>query len=245
MTEKSSQEDFSQDDLIPISAVADMVFCARRAALHFLEGIWEENQFTAEGHILHQKTHEADYEMRKDIRIVRGLRLRSLKLGLSGVADVVEFRSLDTSLPKDKLNSDIPAVALTGINGFWKPFPVEYKRGKLKHEKSYEIQLCAQGLCLEEMLHVRVIGGAIFYGKSMRRHDVIFTDGLRQETEAAAKRMHNLIDSGQTPKPVYGKKCESCSLVDECLPRIVAKHKSAKRYLAGVMTCLPDRQEEI
>ncbi|MCX5807412.1 MAG: CRISPR-associated protein Cas4 [Proteobacteria bacterium] len=236
MTEGCDQQGFSQDDLIPVSSVADLVYCERRAALHFLEGTWEENQFTAEGHILHEKTHEADYEMRKDIRIVRGLRLRSLKLGLSGVADVVEFRRLNTSLPKDKSNSDMPpGVALSGINGFWEPFPVEYKRGKLKHEKSYEIQLCAQALCIEEMLHVRVIGGAIFYGKSMRRHDVIFTEGLRQETEAAAKRMHNLIDSGQTPKPVYGKKCDSCSLVDECLPKTIAKHKSVRRYLSVVM----------
>ena len=97
MTETRSQERFSQDDLIPISSIADLVFCERRAALHFLEGTWEENQFTAEGHILHDKTHEVDCEMRKEVRIVRGLRLRSLKLGLSGVADVVEFRRLGVS----------------------------------------------------------------------------------------------------------------------------------------------------
>lgn len=236
MTEGYDQQEFSQDDLIPISSVADLVFCERRAALHFLEGTWEENQFTAEGHILHEKTHEADIEMRKDVRIVRGLRLRSLKLGLSGVSDVVEFHRLHTILPEDKSERDMPpGVALSGISGIWKPFPVEYKRGKLKHEKSYEIQLCSQALCLEEMLKVRVDEGAIFYGKSMRRHDVEFTNGLRQETEAAAKRMHDLIVSEMTPKPVYGKKCDSCSLVDDCLPKTLAKHKSVKRYLSGVI----------
>lgn len=236
MNEKCSQEEFSQDDLIPISSIADLVFCERRAALHFLEGLWKENLFTAEGNILHEKTHEADTEMRKDVRIVRGLRLRSLKLGLSGMSDVVEFRRLDTPLPEDKSERDmLPGVALHGVNGFWKPFPVEYKRGKLKHEKSFEIQLCAQAMCLEEMLNVRVAGGAIFYGKSMRRHDVAFTNELRQETEATARRMHDLIASEITPKPVYGKRCESCSIIEECLPRTIAKHKSVKKYLSGVL----------
>ena len=224
MTEKSSQENFSQDDLIPISAVADLVFCARRAALHFLEGTWEENQFTAEGHVLHDKTHEVDCEVRKEVRIVRGLRLRSLRLGLSGVADVVEFRRLCNSPSPGSSDSEpTPGVVLHGVNGFWKPFPVEYKRGKLKHEKSYEIQLCAQALCLEEMLNVQIADGAIFYGKSMRRHGVIFTNSLRKETEDTARRMHDLLASQVTPAPVYAKRCESCSLIDECLPKKMEK----------------------
>ncbi len=233
MTETHSQEGFLQDDLIPISSVADLVFCERRAALHFLEGTWEENQFTAEGHILHDKAHEFDCEMRKDVRIVRGLRLRSLKLGLSGVADVVEFLRLGVS--PSTVSSDTeptPGIALPGVKGLWRPFPVEYKRGKLKHEKSYEIQICAQALCLEEMLNVRIADGAIFYGKSMRRHGVAFTDDLRKETEGAARRMHELIASTTTPEPIYGKKCDSCSLFEECLPRTVGKRPSVKQYLA-------------
>jgi CRISPR-associated exonuclease Cas4 len=236
MNKDRSQTPFSQDDLIPISSLADLEFCERRAALHFLEGIWEENQFTAEGNILHEKTHEADSEMRKDLRVVRGLRIRSLRLGLSGVTDVVEFHRLDTLLSENKQDRDMPpCVALPGTTGLWKPFPVEYKRGKLKHERSFEIQLCAQAMCLEEMLKVRVDRGAIFYGKSMRRHDVAFTNELRQETEAAARRMHDLIVSEITPKPVYGKRCESCSIIEECLPKTIAKHKSVKGYLLGVL----------
>jgi CRISPR-associated exonuclease Cas4 len=235
MTEECSQGLFSQDDLIPISSLADLVFCERRAALHFLEGIWEESQFTAEGHILHEKTHEADSETRRDIRIVRGLRLRSLGLGLSGVADVVEFQRLDPSFYKDKLNRDMPpGITLPGTTGLWQPFPVEYKRGKLKHEKSYEIQLCAQAVCLEEMVNVRIASGAVFYGKSMRRRDVEFTYELRQETKVAARRMHDLIASGRTPKPVYGKRCESCSLLSECLPKTIQKGPSVKSYLSRI-----------
>jgi CRISPR-associated exonuclease Cas4 len=232
MIEENSFKQFSQDDLIPISSIADLVFCERRAALHFIEGIWEENQFTAEGHILHDKAHEADYEMRKDIRIVRGLRMRSLRLGLSGVADVVEFRKTDIPPSADSAGGDIlQGVVLPGICGLWKPFPIEYKRGKLKHEKSYEVQLCAQALCLEEMLNVQVDDGAIFYGKSMRRHDVNFADELRLETETAANRIHELIASTKTPKPKYSKKCKSCSLMDQCLPQVVQKKRSVMTYL--------------
>jgi len=236
MTEKCSKEGFSQDDLIPISSIADLVFCERRAALHFLEGLWEENLFTAEGHILHDKTHETDCEIRKDIRIVRGLRLRSLRLGLSGVTDVVEFhRVIASSRGFGSEGETQSGTTLPGVAGLWKPFPIEYKRGKLKHERSYEIQLCAQAICLGEMLNVQVDNGAIFYGKSMRRQDVAFSDGLRQETETAARRMHDLIALGETPKPLYGKRCESCSLIDDCLPKAIAGHKSVKRYLLGVI----------
>jgi CRISPR-associated exonuclease Cas4 len=231
-----SPDQFSQDDLIPISSLADLVFCERRAALHFVEGIWEENQFTAEGHILHNKTHEADSETRRNIRIVRGLRLRSLKLGLSGIADVVEFHRLNSSFSEDNPDRDMPSgIGLSGTNGFWKPFPIEYKRGTLKHEKSYEIQLCAQALCLEEMLNVRTASGAVFYGKSMRRREVEFTYGLRQETQVAARRMHDLIASGQTPSPVYEKRCESCSLMSECLPKTIQKRRSVKTYLMRML----------
>jgi CRISPR-associated exonuclease Cas4 len=236
MIEEYSIKQFSQDDLIPISSIADLVFCERRAALHFIEGIWEENRFTAEGHILHDKVHEADCEMRKDIRIVRGLRMRSFRLGLSGVADVVEFRRMDISQSMDKSVGDtLLGVVLPGVEGLWKPFPVEYKRGKIKHEKSYEVQLCAQAICLEEMLNVQISEGALFYGKSLRRNGVDFTKKLRFETGTAAKRMHELIVSTRTPPPVYTKKCDSCSLVSECLPKTMGKKRSVKSYLKRIL----------
>lgn len=233
---QSSNVPFSEDDLLPISSLADLVFCKRRAALHFLEGIWQENQFTAEGHILHEKTHEADIECRGNIRIARGLRLRSLRLGLSGIADVVEFHRLDAvSLPAPSEAAMPKVIALAGTAGLWKPFPVEYKRGKLKHEKSYEIQLCGQALCLEEMMNVQTSVGAIFYGKSMRRHDVTFSAELRQETEMAARRMHALIATGQTPPPVYEKRCQSCSIMSECLPKTIQKRRSVSGYMAKMI----------
>jgi len=134
---------FTEDDLLPISALQHLEFCPRRCALVHVEGIWSENAQTAEGRVLHQRVHESPSEMVGGVRVARGLRLCSFALGLSGVADVVEFH------PRE---GDIPGcVALPGLPGRWQPFPVEYKRGRRKRERSYFVQLCAQALCLEEL----------------------------------------------------------------------------------------------
>jgi len=203
---------YPEEDFIPLSALQHLSFCERQCALIHIEQIWDENRATAEGRIMHERVHEQDHESRGNVRIEYGLPLRSLKLGLVGKADVVEFHRLD----KDR----------------WQPFPVEYKRGKPKPDDCDLIQLCAQAMCLEEMLSVSVPKGAIFYGKTRRRLDVSFDEPLRQETEEAAKRTHQLISSGITPPPVYEKRCESCSLIGECLPKAIGKKSSVKRYLA-------------
>jgi len=121
------------------------------------------------------------------------------------------------------------------VDGSWRPYPVEYKRGKPKLDDSDRVQLCAQALCLEEMLNVEISGGAIFYGKTRHRLDVIFDDALRKETEAAAEKTHALLDAGKTPKPFYAKRCESCSLLAECLPKTVQKKRSVKNYLTRMI----------
>lgn len=213
---------YSEDDLLLVSALSDFVFCERRAALHFIERIWEDNLFTAEGTILHERVDEgSNTEARGNIRIIRSIPLRSLRLGLVGKADVVEFHRKETG-----------GIKLEGVSGFWLPFPVEYKRGHLRHEHSFDVQLCAYALCLEEMLKVKVPDGAVFYGKTKRRLGVYFDEVLRQKTEDTAKRLHELIESGKTPKAEYSKKCERCSLVDLCLPKISSK---ASNYLLKVM----------
>lgn len=201
----------SEDDLIMVSALQHIAFCERQCALIHIEQVWSESGLTAEGRIMHEKVHEQDRESRGNIRIEYGLPLRSLKLGLIGKADVVEFYRVG--------------------KGIWQPFPVEYKRGKPKPGNCDLIQLCAQAMCLEEMLSLSVPDGAIFYGRTRRRLDVSFDDALRQETEKAAKRAHQLITSGITPPPVYEKRCKSCSLVEECLPKTVEKKSSVKSYL--------------
>jgi CRISPR-associated exonuclease Cas4 len=209
---------YSEDELIPVSALSDITFCERRAALHFIERIWEDNLFTAEGTILHERVDEgSNTEVRGNIRMAHSVYLRSLILGLIGKADVVEFHKTETD-----------GIKLEGVSGFWMPFPVEYKRGHLRHEHSFDVQLCAYALCLEEMLNVKVPEGALFYGKTKRRLGVYFDEALRQKTEDTARRLHELIESGITPKAEYSSKCKKCSLVEMCLPKISNK---ASNYL--------------
>lgn len=203
---------YTEEDLIMISALQHIAFCPRQCALIHIEQLWDENRMTAEGHIMHERVHEQDHESRGNVRIEYGLPLRSLRLGLIGKADVVEFHRLG----KDT----------------WLPFPVEYKRGKPKPDDCDLIQLCAQAICLEEMLSVSVSKGAIFYGRTRRRLDVSFGNDLRRITEETAARAHRLIASGVTPPPVYEKRCERCSLIGECLPKAIGKKSSVKRYLA-------------
>jgi CRISPR-associated exonuclease Cas4 len=205
----------SEDDLILISALQHYAFCPRQCALIHIEQVWDENRATAEGRIMHERVHEHDRESRGNVRIEYGLPLRSLRLGLIGKADVVEFRRVN--------------------KGIWQPFPVEYKRGKPKHDHCDLIQLCAQAMCLEEMLPVSIPCGAIFYGRTRRRLDVTFDEKLRQETEETAKRAHQLITSGKTPPPFYEKRCERCSLIEECIPKTIGKKSSVRRYLARMI----------
>ncbi len=202
---------YTEDDLLPLSALQHLVFCERQCALIHIEQAWDENRFTAEGRVMHERVHEAGEESRGEVKTARDLSLRSLRLGLVGKADVVEFHR--------------------EAGGIWRPFPVEHKRGKPKPDESDMVQLCAQALCLEEMLGVRVDSGAIFYGRTRRRLEVDFDGSLRGQTEKTAARLHELIESGVTPKPDYTKKCKSCSLVDLCLPQAIRKRVSVAGYL--------------
>ncbi len=216
---------YDEDDLLPLSALQHLMFCERRVALVHLEHVWDENVATVEGQHLHERSHDAGTESRGDVRAARGLLLRSLRLGLSGKTDVVEFHEMP--------EGETGGAKLEGVNGLWRPFPVEYKRGRLRHEQSYAVQLCAQALCLEEMLGVTVPEGALFYGKTARRQAVVFDDSLRQETEKAAERLHELFRLRSTPKAVYVKnKCRQCSLVDVCLPKQTGTSRSVSQWLA-------------
>lgn len=210
---------YAENDLLPISALQHLMFCERQCALIHIEQSWSENRFTAEGRIMHERVHEAAADSRGDVRIVRGLRLRSLKLGMIGMADVVEF------------HRDADGVNVPGLKGAWLVMPVEYKRGRPKKNACDEIQLCAQALCLEEMLQCTVSGGALFYGKTRRRKNVAFDEVLREETTRTAQRLHQLIKTGVTPPAVYEKKCDSCSLMSVCMPKTAARGKSAKAFL--------------
>ena len=201
----------STDDLIMLSALQHYVFCPRQCALIHIEQLWAENVLTAEGRIMHDKVDTANRESRGNIRIEYGVPMRSLRLGLIGRADVIEFHKHGNK---------------------WIPFPVEYKRGKPKPDNCDKVQICAQAICLEEMMNVKIPEGALFYGETRHRHDVEFDTALRQETEKAAVRLRELIASGTTPPPVYSAKCKKCSLVELCLPQV---NKKVSNYLLKVI----------
>ncbi len=226
---------FSEDDLLPVSALQHLVFCERQWGLIHIEGLWEENLLTAQGRHLHKRVDTPETEVRADVRISRGLRLRSLRLGLSGKADVVEFHRLGDGEETSPEGAKPCGMSLDGVPGLWRPVPVEYKRGAPKQGLCDKVQLCAQALCMEEMMGVDIPGGALFYWRTRRRYDVSFDIELRRSTEALCARLHELSKTGNTPGAKYGKKCESCSLLNQCMPKAVGGHRKAKGYLLSVL----------
>lgn len=217
---------FDEADLRPISALQHLLFCPRQCALIHNEQLWEENRLTAEGRVLHEKTHDdtvKEHRPGRDgepgRRTTRGLPLRSFEHGLIGQADVVEF--------------DDPSEA--GTPGAVRP--VEYKRGKPKEHQADRVQLCAQALCLEEMLGVEVASGHLFYGKVRRREPVSFDLRLRKLTAETATRLHTLLNSGTTPAAVYeSRKCDRCSLIGVCMPRQGGRDGSAAARFDAELT---------
>src|SRR5579875_1528466 len=185
------------EDALPLSGLQHLAFCPRQWALIHLEQAWEENRLTAEGRLFHENADLPGQSRRHDLRTVRGLMLESRRLRLTGRADVVEFRP--------------------------EPFPVEYKRGRRKPDDCDLVQLCAQALCLEEMLRQPVPRGAIFYGEPRRRLEVEFSLQLRARTASLAAQMHGLYQSRETPPAKPGSFCQSCSLLNICLPNATAE----------------------
>lgn len=202
---------YAESEYIMLSALQHYLFCPRQCALIHLEQVWAENRFTAEGRVLHERTDSGLSQKQGKISTVRALPIRSGRLGLSGQADVVEFHEDG------------------GV------FPVEYKRGRPKKDRCDAVQLCAQALCLEEMLKVEIPEGALFYGQSRRRHPVVFDDELRRLTSKTVAQVHDLLDRLATPMAVYSKKCDQCSLYSACLPKSCTAGRSVRKYLAGML----------
>lgn len=208
-----------EDDWLQLSGLQHFSFCRRQWALIHLEQQWAENLRTTEGKILHEKAHDgAAAEKRGDLLVLRDLRVFSAALGVSGACDVVEFRA------------DPGGVALAGRTELWQPYPVEYKRGHAKETDADRLQLCGQALCLEEMLCCAIPAGALFYGETRRREEVLFTPALRDTVREMLTEMHGYAKRGYTPKVKPGKFCNACSLKEICLPVLLRK-ASAKGYL--------------
>jgi CRISPR-associated exonuclease Cas4 len=212
--------EYSPDDLLPLSGIQHFLFCRRQWALIHVERQWQENALTAEGKILHNRVDDPFFtEKRKGVIVTRSVPVASYVLGLAGVCDVVEFTQSEQG------------VHLPGHEGVFLPVPIEYKRGKQKQEHSDEAQLCAQAICLEEMLAVTIPTGYLYYGQTRRRVAVEFTKALRDLVRAMSEEMHAYFGRGYTPKVKPFKGCHSCSLVDLCLPNLQGKTMAASVYI--------------
>lgn len=194
---------------LQLSGLQHFAYCPRQWAHIHLEQQWQENDRTADGHIFHARAHDGpEHELRGDLLVVRGLRVFSDKLGISGSCDVVEF------------HRQCDGVCLPGYEGCWQPYPVEYKRGEPKPGNADRLQLCAQAMCLEEMLLCDIPEGSLYYGEIRRREVVPLDETLRAEVAASLEQMHKYHLAGHTPKAKPTKGCNACSLREVCLPKL-------------------------
>jgi CRISPR-associated exonuclease Cas4 len=217
---------YNDDELLMLSGIQHIAFCERQWAMIHIEQQWQENVKTVEGRFVHEKVDDPEFfESRGDILISRSVPLISRTLGLYGIADMVEFH----------LSKDSKGIELEKRTGKWSPVPVEYKRGKPKTDSRDEVQLCAQGICLEEMLDVSIPSGYLYYAKTRKRLKVNFDKELREKVKDLALKMHALFDGGVTPKAVYKNHCKNCSLIERCIPKVTEKQKNIKKYIGNFM----------
>lgn len=216
---------FDEEDYLMLSGIQHFAFCRRQWAIIHIEQQWAENYRTTAGELMHKKAHdEGSFEKRGDLLIVRGLRISSRELGLSGQCDVVEFHQ----------NKD--GIELFGYEGKWNLIPVEYKRGTPKENNADALQLCAQAICLEEMFQTSIFEGFLYYGENRRRSKTEFTEDLRMEVKKSSMEMHDLFRKGYTPNVKPTKQCKACSLEELCIPKL-QKVKNVRTYIEQNIHC--------
>lgn len=210
---------YSEEEYLQLSGIQHFAFCRRQWALIHIEQQWADNLRTVQGELMHNRAHDSsicnDFG---DLITVRGLRIASSTLGVSGMCDVVEFRRCPEG------------IILSGRDGTWRPYPIEYKRGKPKEHDADELQLCAQALCLEEAFCCDINEGSLFYGEIRRRNVVELTSDLRDRVIAMLDEMHQMFRRGYTPKVKPSKACNACSLNEMCLPKL-CRNISAALYI--------------
>lgn len=207
---------YKEEEYLQLSGLQHFSFCRRQWALIHIEQQWAENLRTADGRILHEKAHDSSTrEKRGDLIVTRDMRVHSAALGISGSCDVVEFHRGGKGIP------------MQGQAGLWQPYPVEYKRGTPKLTEMDKLQLCAQAMCLEEMLGCDIPEGAIFYGEIRRREVIDMDEELRGRVRELLLQMHDLYHRSHTPKVKPAKGCNACSMKDLCLPKLVKRHSVA------------------
>jgi len=223
---------YNEEDYLSLSGIQHFEFCKRQWALIHIEQQWLENVRTLEGEFLHKKAHKIiKSEKRGDVLISRGMAIHSRIMGITGICDVVEFH----------LNNE-DGISLFGRKGLYRPILIEYKRGEPKIKDCDRLQLCAQAMCLEEMLLGTVEKGYLFYGETKRRIEVLLSDDLRIKVLMMFEEMHDMYKRRLTPKVKMTKSCNACSLMDICLPKL-SKNKSVGSYIK--MHVKGDSDEEV
>lgn len=213
---------FDDDDMLMLSGIQHYAFCPRQWALIHIEQVWVDNRLTAEGNILHKHVDDPFYRQKMGDHIcLRSVNIASRELGLYGISDIVELHHT---------NDSQNAITHPDYLGLWLPYPVEYKHGKQKYEDVDRVQLAAQAICIEELYHIVIPLGAIYYGTTHRREEVSFTNDLRDYVKHCAKAMHETYKIGKIPLAEPTNRCKNCSLIDICMPE-TAYSKSASKYL--------------
>ena len=211
---------YNEDEYLQLSGIQHFAYCRRQWALIHIENLWKDNLRTTEGHLLHERAHDVSIkEKRNDVITMRNLNVFSSSLGISGQCDVVEYHRVAEG-----------GITLAGYQGQWRPFPIEYKRGSPKATDMDKLQLCAQAMCLEEMLCCDIPRGALFYGETRHREEIELGPELRSNVREKLEEMHCLMERGYTPKPKISTSCKACSLRDLCVPELV-KMGSVATYL--------------
>jgi len=207
---------YDESEFLLISGLRHFAFCRRRWALIHIEQLWQENVLTQDGHFLHERVHDEGFtEKRGRLLLSRGMAVKSYRLGVTGVCDMVELEECENGVP------------IAGRPGTYRIFPVEYKHGKPEETGSDNLQLCAQAMCLEEMFCTDIPEGAVYYASIRRRETVTFDTQLRNSVIKALNEMHSLMERRYTPKVKPRKACQSCSLQELCQPQLLTKASAA------------------
>lgn len=210
-------------EFLMLSGLKHFCFCKRRWALVHIEQQWAENVLTLEGEYMHERVHDAEFtEKRGSVLLSRGMPVRSERLRITGICDMVEMSQNDLG------------VEINQREGQWLLYPVEYKHGRPDPTGADELQLCAQAMCLEEMFVTDIPAGAIYYGETRRRQEVALTESLREKVRTMTEEMHRLFDRQYTPTVKMTKACNNCSLYEVCQPRL-SRHASASEYVSRMM----------
>ncbi|PIE03247.1 MAG: CRISPR-associated protein Cas4 [Acidobacteria bacterium] len=213
---------YKESECYMLSAIQHYAFCPRQCALIHKEQFWADSYHTVKGDLFHERVHNYPIEKRKGYRREFSMPIHSLTLGVSGQTDLVDIQY------RGKQIMEI--------------IPVEYKSGKPKQDNTDAVQLCAQAICLEEMTGVSIPRGFLYYGKTLKRHEVLLTEELRRETKMLARELHQMMADEDLPEALHSDKCKSCSIRDYCQP--VIQGKKVQNYLNQFLNNQKDEKGE-